>query len=1217
MGRSIGASTAPHSRGAAQEILHAGRDPLDARHPYCHTCPVPPDFGVQDLRSRLTETSGSFYMPGLTTLVRLIVDQAQRDRMAGLRTRSLVTGYPGSPLAGLDLQLARDRDLLEPLGVVHQPAAAEERAVTALMGSQMLDNFPHPDCDGVVGYWYGKGPGVDRSGDALRHGNFAGTSRLGAVVLLSGEDHEASSSTMPFQEEYAFASAGIPVLSPSSVAEFHALGLHAVAMSRYSGCWIALKLVTQLCDGGQTMAFDSFTAWPPNPDLSINGKPFQKRTDFTFFPGRNISTERELFQERHLAVQAYSRHHHLNRVIGAGDRDRLGIITSGKSYADLRQALARIGIDESELAASEVRILRMALTYPLDGTDIARFAAGLEMLIVVEEKRDFLESQVKAALHDHGIQIKVVGKFDTSGSSLFPVEGGFDADLIVERLGMLFETYLPASNARLRRAELAQIRNRVYQHVISRTPNYCSGCPHSVSTRLPEGHIAWGSPGCHSFATVIEQPSRHIEAMTQLGGEGLPWIGLAPFTERTHITQNVGDGSLWHSSYDNIRACVAAGVNITFKILYNGAVANTGAQSAPGARTISELTRLLELEGVSAISLITKEPRRYPRRSIGRKTTTHPPSEILDVQSRLADLPGVTVVIYDESCANERRRQRKRGSAPPADEFVFINERVCENCGDCGAKSNCMSLQKHPTVFGEKTQVHASSCNQDFSCLDGDCPSFVTVRVKRGTGYRTRNPPLIASDAIPQPHIPLLTSPYSIYAPGVGGTGVLTLNSILAVAASLSGLEAVTYDQTGAAQKWGPVLSTLTVAPAGVPLWSNKVDRGYTDVCLALDIAAASSPGNLDRYSNNRTATVVNTDLLPTGEMIRDIDVAVDAEGALNLLREYTDPEGFITLPARSIAEALFGDYLLTNIIVLGAAYQAGLLPLQSSHIEHAITLNGVSVERNKQAFTYGRLWVSNRSAVVGLLSPQAGSAPDAPVAAQSRNIEKLLDWLNKEGASFDSDSQDLLEVRLRDLLDYQNLRYAERYLDLVMATAERERELGISTPVLSRAVIKGFHRLMAYKDEYEVARLYGKTGWRTQLAETFDAPVRLSYRLHPPLLRAMGVDHKLKLGPWFNVPLAVLRRVKWLRGKPWDPFGHSKVRREERALISWYEELMRRALECLTTGNHEYAVQLANLPEGIRGYEGVKLANARSARAEAERLMSNIRSPRIPLGIG
>jgi indolepyruvate ferredoxin oxidoreductase len=1169
------------------------------------------------LQDRLTADSGTFFMPGLQALVRLILEQRARDQADGRRTRALVTGYPGSPLAGLDLQLQRASGLLAAFGVVHQPAAAEERAVGALMGSQMLDDFPHSECEGVVGYWYGKGPGIDRSGDALRHGNFAGTSAAGGVVILSGEDHEASSSTMPFQEEYAFASAGIPVLYPASVAEFYELGLHAVAMSRFSGCWVALKLVAQLCDGGQSVTLGAGNGMPAVPVLELAGTRFRKQTDFTFFPGRNIDTERQLFRERHAAAIAYARQQQLDRVVAAGEADRVGIITAGKSYADVRQALADIGLDGEDLGRSPARILKVGLCYPMDISAVADFAAGLERVIVVEEKRDFLEMQVKAALHDVGLNLPVSGKLDPSGDVLLPVEGGLDADLLVERLGPLLADYVSAPMLSVRAGELATVRARQYSSQSGRTPNYCSGCPHNVSTRLPDDRIAWGSPGCHSFATVMEQPDRHITAMTQLGGEALPWIGLAPFTDQRHMVQNVGDGSLWHSAYDNIRAAVAADVNITIKILYNGVVANTGAQASPGARSLPQLTRLLEQEGVRAIALVTKQPRHYRRAGISRMVTLHRPQDIVSVQTRLERLPGVTVLIYDESCANERRRLRKRGAAPPPSEFVFINDRVCENCGDCGAKSNCMSLQKRPTVFGDKTVIHSSSCNQDFSCLDGDCPAFVTVRVAPGTGYRQPDPPGLIADDLAEPRHPERPAvwPYRIHAPGVGGTGVLTLNAILATAATLDGLEVLSYDQTGAAQKWGPVLSSLVLAAPGVPLWSNKIGRGAADLCLGLDLVAAASPANLDRYQPDRTVAVLNSDVLPTGEMIRNVRSGYDSTAAIARMNEYTRSDQIFIVPARTIAEVLFGDYLLTNMVVLGAAFQAGTVPVSSASIERAIVLNGVAVERNRQAFRYGRLWVADRARLLPFLEavkPHPEELQAETVAALRPNRRRAYEHIFEKVSGLDPACRDLLGPRLADLVDYQDPAYAEDYADFILGVASREEQVCRGKLDVTQAVIKGLHKLMAYKDEYEVARLYLRQSWNRDLRQTFDSPARVSYRLHPPVLRSLGFTRKLKFGPWFSLAFRALRWMRPLRGTRLDPFGRTAVRSEERALMAWYREAVTQAMAHLTPANQGTAVKLASLPEDIRGYENLKLTSSVVAREHAAQLLEQIMRPRL-----
>ena len=887
------------------------------------------------LDDRYLREEGTVYLSGLQALVRLPIDQNRRDRRAGLRIGTFISGYPGSPLGGYDLALRQARPLLEPFGIAHVPGGNEELAASAISGTQMLDNYPHSRFDGVVALWYGKGPGVDRSGDAFKHGNFAGTSRHGAVVILSGEDHEAKSSTLPYQDDYAFLSAGIPILYPASTAEFLELGLHAIALSRYSGCWAALKLVGPLADGGEMVRVHPERPSIIVPELNFGDRKFKKSTDFTFFPGTNIETERQIYYERHQAALAYARANKLNRVVLRSSQDRLGIITSGKSFADTLQALLDMGLDDEILQHFGVRLLRVGLIYPLDADAIRDFARDLERIIVIEEKRGFLEAQVKEALCGFPHPLKVVGKFDETGVPLFPIQGGMDSDLIAERLGpLLLNTVGPSPGILSRLAQLQNVRSRQYDALPSRTPNYCSGCPHNVSTRLLDGQVAWGSPGCHSFASIIEQPQRHIVSMTQLGGEGLPWIGLAPFTDRQHMVQNVGDGSLFHSSYLNIRFCVAAGVNITFKILYNGYVANTGAQDPVGGKPIPELTRLLETEGVRRIAIVTQNPKAYRGAGLASCARVYPREQHERVMKDLEQERGVTVYIYDGICANERRRRQKRGRLPTANQFVVINPEVCENCGDCGALSNCMSLQKVETEFGEKTQIHASSCNQDYSCLGGDCPSFVTVLTQKGTGYRKPVPPVLQSEAIPEPrHTVELDRPYHIYSPGAGGTGVITINALLCYAALIDGKHVLSYDQTGAAQKWGPVLSSLVIANDGQRVAANKVGIGKTDLYLVSDLMTATNRANLDRCDPDRTTAVINTTLFLSGEMIRNISLKPQTAAMIEAIDRYTRSGKNIYVEARRLAEALFGDYMTTNIFLLGVVYQSGLLPLEAESI--------------------------------------------------------------------------------------------------------------------------------------------------------------------------------------------------------------------------------------------------------------------------------------------
>ncbi|MGE5242896.1 MAG: indolepyruvate ferredoxin oxidoreductase family protein [Betaproteobacteria bacterium] len=1168
------------------------------------------------LDERYLRERGTVYLTGMQALVRLPIDQHRRDVRTGLRTGTFISGYPGSPLAGYDLALRRARGILDRHDILHVPGANEELAATAISGTQMLDRYPHSRVDGVVALWYGKGPGVDRSGDALKHGNFAGTSRHGAVVLLSGEDHEAKSSTMPYQDDYAFLSAGIPVLYPASVAEFLELGLHAIAMSRYSGCWVALKLVGALADGGATVEVDPDRPSIVVPTLTIQGRPFQKATDFTFFPGSNVETERRLFEERYRAVVAYARANGLDRTLLAHPGDRLGIVTAGKSATDVAQALTDMGLDGAALTRAGVRVLKVGLIYPVDRQALREFARGLDDVVVVEEKRGFLESQVKEALYDLDPRVRVVGKADETGAPLFPVHGGMDADAVAERLGPRLLRYAEEPGIARRLDELRATRQRAYELLPGRTANYCSGCPHNVSTRLADGQLAWGSPGCHSFASIIEQPERHIVSMTQLGGEGAPWIGLAPFTDRAHIVQNVGDGSLFHSSYLNIRFAVAAGATLTFRILYNGSVANTGARDAVGARTVPELTRLLEIEGVREIAVLTPDPQAYRGAALASNARVHAVQEQDAVQRALEQRGGVTVLIYDGLCANERRRRQKRGLAPPPQRFVVINPAVCEGCGHCGALTNCMSLHTIETEFGSKTTIHESSCNQDYSCLGGDCPSFVTVETEPGTGYAGPRTPPLESDALPEPHVRAgVDRPYRIYIPGVGGTGVITINALLCQAALIDGRRALSYDQTGAAQKWGPVVSSIVLFAGSERAAANTVGAGQADLYLACDVAAAAMPANLARCDPARTAAIINTGMLPTGEMIRGASGGagrLDADGARasRAIARFTNPARTITLDARRAAEGLFGDHLATNVFMLGVAYQAGLLPVGARAVEQAIELNGVQVAENVQAFRYGRLAVADPERVERLARaskrPFAGGGADRPrVLARSKRAAAatLLDRC----ADLDEESRRLLGVRIAELVDYQGARYAEAFVDFVLRTAARERAVSVSTPAITQTAIRGLYKLMAYKDEYEVARLSLDPAFTAGLAATFARPRRVVHHFHPPLLRALGLRTKLALGPWIRPGLAGLRAMRRIRGTRWDPFGYTEVRREERALVRWYRQTLEAALERLTPETQPTVREIAALPETIRGYEAIKMESARAARAKAEELMRRL----------
>lgn len=1198
-------------------------------------------IAFRSLDERLTAPSGVFYLPAVDALVRLVLDQSRRDRVAGRSVGVFVSGYPGSPLAGLDLALGRRASLLAENGVVHVPGANEELAITAITGTQMLDGHPHDRFEGVTSFWYGKGPGIDRSGDALKHGNFAGTSRSGAVVLLSGEDHEAKSSTMPFQEEYAFQAAGIPVLYPGSVKEILELGVHAVALSRLSGCWVALKLVSSLCDSGETV--DLATAVSPTlPQVNTGGRRFEKHSDFSFFPGRNIEIERHLYDERHAAVAAYSRANRLDRVDVRSERDRLCIVAAGKSFVDVRQALCRLGVDDEALRHAGIRLVKIGLVYPLDRDAVREMVGDVDRLIVVEEKRGFLEDQLRAAVCDCARPIEVLGKLDSSRRPLFPVHGGMDADIVSEHLGPLLLELLEApaiSRATGRLTALSAIRARQYDSDKVRTPNYCSGCPHSTSTRLAQGQIAWGSPGCHSFASVIEQPERHIEAMTQFGGEGVPWIGLSPFTERLHMVQNVGDGSVFHSSYLNIRFCVATGVNITFKILYNGVIANTGAQEAIGAKSVPVLARLLALEGVSRVAIVTKDVRAYRGTRLPAVVAVYPVQDMESVSAELATIKGVTVLLYDESCANQRRRLQKRALLPPPNKFVLINERVCEGCGDCGRVSNCMSLEEVSTGLGPKIRIQPSTCNQDFSCLAGNCPAFATVTTVPGTGYRRPPVPELEAIDLPDPAGSISRErPFHIVSPGVGGTGVITVNAVLATAAAADGWEVTTYDQTGAAQKWGPVLSSLVLTPPSGSPAERDVAAGVADLYLALDLLSAGAPGNLDLCDPQHTVAVVNTTLFPTGEMVRDVTVRPSSARLAASLLRWTVASQAIEVPARELAEGLFGNFQMANLIVVGAAYQAGLLPVDAGSIEAAVRMNGVAADENVRAFRCGRWWVQDRDAVVALLRRRLPEDPFAqgdilarPAGRRLRRRHRQRAELERRSLPLGDEARALVLVRLFDLLEYQSLKWAGKYLDFVLAVAEKEAACGPEASGMTEAVARSLFKLMTYKDEYEVARLYRHQAWKHQVTSTFAAPTAVTLHFDPPVLRRW-FHRKIALGGWSAPLLWMLTVMRHTRGTAFDIFGASAHRREERTLITWYRALVLEALQQVsqaagsedgsslgvdqTAGSSStrevglsqtILLELARLPDLIRGYDKLKETSAASARQRGAELLEQL----------
>jgi len=1165
------------------------------------------------LADRYLLEAGTVHLTGIQALARLPIDARRADRRAGRRTAAFVSGYEGSPLGGYDLELERQRALLDEYEIVFRPGVNEELAATAVQGTQLAAAHPDRRVDGVIGFWYGKAPGLDRATDALRHANLMGTHPDGGAVAFVGDDPSAKSSTVPSASEGLLADLGMPVLYPADSQEVLDLGLHAVALSRASGLWVAMKIATNVADGSGRVEVHPERVVPVPVRGEDGGEPYRHRIETRMLGPTLDAMERTREGVRLDVARRYVALNGLNRIVGGAPGDRIGIVAAGKTFLDLRQALRTLGLDDAELARRGVRLLHLAVVHPLEPEIVARFAAGLREIIVVEEKRPLIETAIKDLLYGRPDAPAVRGKRNPDGSALFPGTGELDADLIARRLAPVLAGMgdFPSVRAWLDGAGRAgRARRRVELPLLPRMPYYCSGCPHNSSTtKIPEGSLVGGGIGCHAMVMLMD-PRQVGEGigLTQMGGEGAHWIGMAPFVNRDHLVQNLGDGTFHHSGSLAIRAAVAAGVNVTFKLLHNSVVAMTGGQVPAGVMPLPEIVRSLLAEGVKRIIITADDLRRYRRIRLPRGVEVWSRDRLVEAQETLAKVPGVTVLIHDQECATELRRRRKRGLAPEPAEHVMINERVCEGCGDCGAKSNCLSVQPVETEFGRKTRIHQPSCNKDFSCVAGDCPAFLAVvpaadRRRGGPGGRAvRESPLLAefaelADPARLPEPPRLTpaGEHTTRITGVGGTGVVTVSQVLGPAATLAGRYVRALDQTGLAQKGGAVVSDIKISDRPVEQ-SNKAAAGGCDLYLVCDLLVGAAPRNLEAADPGRTIAVVSTAKVPTGQMVIDPGTAFpDVAEVTDGIRKATRGEHAVFLDARALAEAAFGDDQYANVLLLGAAYQAGALPLPAEPIEEALRLNGVRVEQNLRAFRLGRLAVADPERVAPLTAP---AEPPARRAAPEWPAD-----VPPVAAEPGSELDRLVRIRVPDLVAYQDAAYARRYAEVVERVRRVEAERMPGSAALAEAVARNLYKLMAYKDEYEVARL----SLDPELAETvrarFGDGARVRYRLHPPTLRALGLRRKLSLGPWFRPVLALLVRLRRLRGTPFDPFGRAHVRRVERELIAEYLGVVDRLLDGLTPGTHATAVAIAELPDLVRGYEQVKLGNVARYRARLAEL--------------
>ncbi|MGD9750443.1 MAG: indolepyruvate ferredoxin oxidoreductase family protein [Acidimicrobiia bacterium] len=1160
---------------------------------------------IGDLEAKYREPEGQFFFTGVQALVRVPLDQMRADKAAGLRTATFVSGYQGSPLGGYDREIIANKALMDAHNIVHKPGLNEELGATAVWGSQLASTFPDPLYDGVLGIWYGKAPGLDRAGDAIRHAAYSGTSRHGGVLALTGDDPACKSSTLPSSSEFSLADLHLPVLHPGNVQEVLDLGRHGVYLSRASGLWSAIKIVTSVADGAANAEVGPDRIRPVMPTFLYQGKPYVATVTGSVGPPTTNGIERELYEARLEVARLYGVENNLNRITVDAPDAWIGILASGRVYHEVLEALHTLGLGESDLPKLGIRMIQIGMMHPLDASVMRQLTKGLSEVLVVEEKRNFLELHLKEALYGVTGAPVITGKTDPDGRPLVQGWGALDADLLVEPIFRRLATRIDA--ARLHGPQPAPaigVKKKI-ELLPSRTPFFCSGCPHNTGTKVPEGAAVGAGIGCHGMVTLMD-PGRvgNIMGITQMGGEGSSWVGIEPFVRTDHFIQNMGDGTFAHSGSLSIRMAASANAHITFKILYNGAVAMTGGQDAAGAMTIPSLTYWLRSEGVRRTIVTTDDRGKYKGIDLAPGVEVWDRERIIEAQEALRKTDGVTVLIHDQQCAAEKRRDRKRGLVADPNTRIVINERVCEGCGDCGIQSNCLSVQPVETEFGRKTRIHQSSCNKDYSCLHGDCPSFLSVvpakgakgskgagKTSRAEGGARRRPALDATKLV-APALKVSAADATIRMPGIGGTGVVTVSQILGTAATLDGKFVSGLDQTGLSQKAGPVVSDLRVTTTPVD-GSNKTPAGSVDLYLVFDQLVGLMANNIVGCSPERTIAVVSTAKSPTGAMLRDPRAAYPADADLRADLDAVTRSGENRyFDAGEMALGLFGDSTTANVLQLGVAYQLGAIPISAEAIEQAIELNGAAIEANKAAFRWGRMWVVDPAAVTAASELPGDLLPKPSAELEADIVRRGLG---------EGELGRIVRLRAADLVQYQDAKYAARYLDTVQKVA------AAGVDAFSEAVARNLYKLMAYKDEYEVARLHLEEAAKLHLENEVGAGMTVNYNLHPPMLRALGLDHKVRLGPWFTPVLAQLQKGKKLRGTPADPFGYAKVRRVERELIKEYKGLVEKLAGKVGAANADDAVALANLPDLVRGYEDIKLQNVDVYRGELARLKSNL----------
>ena len=1136
------------------------------------------------LDDKFSLDSGRIYLSGVQALVRLALDQRRRDERSGIGTAGFISGYRGSPLGGLDSALWQAQRFLDEHQIRFEPGLNEELAATAVAGSQQPSLVGSRRYEGVFGIWYAKNPGVDRAADAIKHANAAGTAAKGGVLAVSGDDPGATSSTLPNQCDQAFIAALMPVLEPAGIAEIRELGLLGFSLSRYSGLWVGFKTVADVVESSACIDMD-----PAHPSIVLPGDAIVPAGGLGVrWPDNRWDQDARLIEFRLPAAQAFARANRIDRIVIGRLPARLGIVCSGKASLDVRQALDDLGIDGATAESIGLAVYKVGMPWPLEPERIGEFAAGMEQILVVEERRAVIEPQLKDLAYNwpSGRRPRIVGKADESGASLLPVAGELSAVSVALAIGARLKSFgLPAHVAE----RLARIEARAHQAApgaaaeVARVPHFCAGCPHARSTRVPEGSFAMAGIGCHSLRMWM--PDSATVFMSQMGGEGANWIGLEPFVDARHVFQNMGDGTYCHSGSLAIRAAVAAKSNITFRILYNEATAMTGGQPVEGAITVPQITWQLHAEGVNPVAVVTDEPEKYAGRAdFAPGVTLHDRDELDQLQRRIREAKGVSAIVYDQVCAIERRRRRKRGEAPAPALRVFINERVCEGCGDCVERSQCAAVMPVETPFGRKRRIDQSACNVDLSCLDGFCPSFVTLE---GALPQRPAPAPTEGARMPEPQLPSLDAPCEILINGIGGSGVITVGAILGMAALIEGKGCTALDNTGIARKGGAVSTHVRLAARPEDLHAARIGRGKATLVLACDMVVSSDAQSLSRIDRDRTRVIVNGDAVPTLAQRLDPDARLDVERLRRAIIDAAGAEQCGFLDASEIAVHLAGDAIYANMVMLGFAWQQALVPLALDSILRAIELNGNEVAANLHAFALGRRAAHDPAAVQAALQP-----------CRDEGLDDSLDALVRRHTAF--------------LGDYHDTAYAHRYR--VLVSRVREAESGVAeVERLATAVAQSYFRLLAIKDEYEVGRLYADGAFGRELERRFTGDYRIRYHLAPPLIArpdpVSGRIRKRVYGPWMGVAFRVLARMRGLRGTWLDPFGHTAERRMERRLVSEFEATVADLLEGLRSDNLDLAVEIASLPQKMRGFGHIKTANVEAAKRREAQLLADYRT--------